>query len=207
MVCAGNKSTDKAVVAQMSTALQSRLIHFELVASVPEFTEYATKEEFDYRIISFVNFMPSKLMDFKPDHSDKTFACPRTYEFLSRLTKGREITAEMAPRIAGTIGSGVGTLFMTFAKEFDRLPKLADIVRDPSSVPIPDEASTKYATISMLIENGNEENIEPIIDYVERFAMELQIVFTRGFNVRHPKLRAQNRYLSKYIQRMLRYLK
>ena len=42
IVAAGNKITDKAVVTQMSTALQSRLIHYELSVSVDDLHEKRT---------------------------------------------------------------------------------------------------------------------------------------------------------------------
>lgn len=67
IVAAGNKATDKAVVVQMSTALQSRLIHYELEMPVSDWTEYAVSKGLDHRVVGYVNYAPSKLMDFNPD--------------------------------------------------------------------------------------------------------------------------------------------
>jgi hypothetical protein len=189
IVCAGNKASDNAVVVKMSTALQSRLIHYELALSTQDWLNWAYAKDLDHRVTGFINFMPDKLMTFDPDHTDETFSCPRTLEFLSKLTKGRDITNKMLPRIAGTIGSGVAIEFICFAQEFDKLPSFSDISTKPDSVKIPDEPSTKYATISMLIQSHTDSTIEKVLQYVERFDPEMQIVFSRAVNAKNPRLR------------------
>ena len=207
IVAAGNKASDKAVVNQLSTALQSRLIHFELEANPNEWTEHALKNGFDHRIISFITYMPSKLMDFRPDHQDKTFPCPRTWEFLSRLIKDKPVLPEHGARIAGTIGQGVAIEFMTFVKEFDRLPKLEDILANPGLVEVPREAGTKYAAISMLIEWLDDNNLSPVLDYVNRYDIEFQIVFSRGANAKMPHLAQKNPRFIQNMRDMARYVR
>ncbi|MGQ0565624.1 MAG: ATP-binding protein [Gemmobacter sp.] len=206
IVAAGNKSTDKAVVNQMSTALQSRLVHYELEVSVKDWMDYAIRSGIDYRITGFINYMPSKLMDFRPDHQDKTFACPRTWEFLSRLIKDQEVSFDIAARVAGTIGSGTGVEFITFAQEFDRLPKLRDILSSPANTPVPAENSTKYATISMLIEHFTDDNLDQMIVYLKRFDIEFQVIFCRGAVTKDRTLRDKSKAFSSYIESMTRYL-
>lgn len=206
IVMAGNKITDKAVVTQMSTAMQSRIIHFELGVSSDEWVEYAYKADIDHRIISFIGYMPSRLMDFRPDHQDKTFPCPRTWEFLSKLIKGKDVNQSTGPRAAGTIGEGVAVEFITFAQEFDRLPKFADIVADPLGAMIPPESSTKYATVSMLIENFTPNTLDPVLEYVQLLDIEMQILFCRGAVVRHPKIREEHTKFIQYLRKMVRYL-
>ena len=206
IVAAGNKMSDKAVVNQMSTALQSRLIHYELEVSTRDWNEFALKAGIDYRILGFLSYMPSRLMDFRPDHQDKTFPCPRTWEFLSRLIKGQDISTRIAPRIAGTIGSGVAIEFITFAQEYDRLPKFRDIVSNPKGVPVPGESSTKYATVSMLVENFDDKTLVPILKYNKGFDIEFQIIFCRGAATRNPRIRDSHEGFGDYMSTMVRYL-
>lgn len=206
VVAAGNKATDNAIVNKMSTALQSRMIHYEIEVSAKDWLEHAIAKAYDYRITSFITYMPSKLMDFRPDHQDHTFPCPRTWEFLSRLLKDRPIGPELGPRVAGTIGQGVAVEFITFAQEFDRLPKLHDILTAPETVPVPPEMSTKYATMSMLIENFTMDNLKNILTYVQKFDIELQIIFSRGAVARNPKIRSEHPEFGQYLVKMVRYL-
>ena len=206
MAAAGNKMTDKAVVNQLSTALQSRVIHYELSEDARAFNEYAHNNDIDFRIISFLSFLPSRLMDFRPDHNDRTFACPRTWEFLSRLIKDCNVDESIRPRVAGTIGNGVADEFITFVKEFDRIPKIEDIVKAPKSIPIPAEMSTKFATVSMLIEHLTEDNVKPVFQYLDRFETEMRILFMRGSVIKHPDLAYENDTFVEKKLELARYL-
>ena len=205
IVAAGNKITDKAVVTQMSTALQSRLIHYELSVSVDDWIEWATKEDIDHRIIGYIHFS-GKLMDFNPDHNDKTFACPRTWEFLNRLIKDKPINNSIGSRIAGTIGSGISVEFITFAQEYSKLPKFIDIIEKPDSVEVPKEASTKYAIVTMLINKAESDNLSKLLIYLKKFPIEMQIIFCRAIIIKAPELRNTNKQFSAYLFDMLDYL-
>jgi len=207
IVAAGNKMSDKAVVNQMSTALQSRIIHFELEVDVAQWLEWALKSGIDYRITGFISYMGTRLMDFRPDHQDKTFPCPRTWEFLSRMVKGKDVSSKIGARVAGTIGYGAAVEFITFAQEYDRLPKFRDILHDPMNTPIPLEMSTKFATMSMLVENFNtDEDLDEVLKYIARFDIEMQVVFSRGAVTRKPKIRSEHPKFGQYMAKMARYL-
>lgn len=206
MVAAGNKITDKAVVNQLSTALQSRVTHYEMDLSLTEFTEYAYETGLDSRIIAFVNYRPTKLMDFRPDHTDVTFPCPRTWEFLSRLIQGDPVTEASGPRVSAAIGEGTAVEFITFVKEFDRLPKYEQIVNDPLNTPVPAEASTKYAAICMLAEAYKTEDLDNILVYIDRFSIEMQVIFGRGAVARNPSIRHAHPGFAKFITKMVKYL-
>lgn len=206
IVAAGNKATDKAVVNQMSTALQSRIIHYELELNVNDWIELAHKQDFDHRVIGYITYQPGQLMDFRPDHQDKTFPCPRTWDFLSRLVKDREVSTKIGARIAGTVGQGAAVGFITFAEQYDKLPRMDAILADPLGIAVPREASTRHATISMLISEADEDNLGKVMEYVDRFDAEFQFVFCRGANLRNPKLRHQNKAFDAHLMKMLRYL-
>lgn len=208
MIAAGNKSTDRAVVNQMSTALQSRMIHYTMEPSVDDFTEHGLKAGFDQRILAFVNEVPSRLMRFNPERAglDKTFPCPRTYEFLSRLIKGKDIQDKHVGRIAGTIGQGTAVEFMTFVKLYGTLPKIADILSNPSAVNVPVEASAKYATMFMMVDHANETNLDPMITYIQKFGLDQQIVFSKATHNKDKTLVEKNKAFSDYVYAMLKYM-
>ncbi|MEY3189127.1 MAG: hypothetical protein RIT41_1662, partial [Bacteroidota bacterium] len=97
-------ATDRAIVNNLSTAMQSRLIHFVMEVSFTEWLEdVAIKDNYDSRLIAFLSMYPKYLMDFRPDHQEKTFCCPRTWEFMNKLIMDEEIVDEDAPLFAGTI--------------------------------------------------------------------------------------------------------
>ena len=77
IVAAGNLESDNAIVQPMSTALQSRMAHLELVVDAKEWVDWASSNGVDHRITSYINFRPDALYTFSPDHTDKTYASPR----------------------------------------------------------------------------------------------------------------------------------
>jgi hypothetical protein len=207
MVAAGNKASDKAVVVKMSTALQSRLVHYELEVSHRDWMDWAIDAGIDYRITGFIEFKPNALMDFNPDHTDKTFSCPRTLEMLSSLVIGRDVSNAILPRVAGTIGKGQGVEFIAFAEEFDRLPSFSKICTDPDAVEVPKEPSTKFATISMLMEKHADGDMDNILKYLKRFAPDFQIIFARGVNAKSPRMRSDHKGFSQFLLSILNSLK
>ena len=194
VVAAGNLMTDKAIVNPMGTAMQSRLVHMEMAVSMTDFVDYAIKAKMDHRILGFLDFQPGKLHQFDPDHNDRTFACPRTWEFASKLIKGKTTDEINLPLLAGTISDGVAVEFHTFIKEYDRLPSFASILNQPETLGIPSEASTRYALTNMLLEKFTEDNFPDVIKYVARFPAEFRTIFLRGVNVRNPKMSRTKAY-------------
>jgi hypothetical protein len=190
IAAAGNLSTDRAIVNNLSTAMQSRVIHLELEVNFEEWLyDVALPEEYDTRIIAYLSQYPSKLMDFRPDHNEKTFACPRTWEFMNRLIKDQPVTAAKAALYSGTLTSGIAVDFTTFTQVYQHLVKIDQVVRDPHGTPIPFDANTKWATISHLMENVNNLNFNEVSTYADRFDLSFKVLFYRFVMVRQPMLR------------------
>ena len=189
IVAAGNLETDNAIVQPMSTALQSRMVHLELTVDAKEWVDWASSHGIDYRITSYINFRPDALYTFSPDHTDKTYASPRTWEFANRVLQVAEPSnPECLPMLAGTISEGVAREFLGFCKIHTNLPKMADIIASPTTIAVPDEPSILYATTGALGNNANEENIGALMKYITRLPIEFQVVTLREVVRRNKKL-------------------
>lgn len=199
IVCAGNLETDNAIVQPMSTALQSRLVHFELAVDHKDWLDWAAENDIDHRITSYINFKPGNLYTFNPDHSDKTYAAPRTWEFVNRLIKGKEVDSpQMLPLIAGTISEGVAREFLGFCKIFERLPKISEIVTAPETVEVPQEPSILFALTGAIAHNADTKNITPLMSFVKRLPVEFQVVCMRE-TVRRNKELLKEAAIQKWI--------
>lgn len=189
IVGAGNLITDRSIVNPLSTAMQSRLIHLEMRIDFNEWLEdVAITEGYDKRILAFLMQYPSKLMDFQPDHDDKTFCCPRTWEFMNKLVQHNEITDDRAPLYAGTISSGVAAEFIQFTKVYDKLLTIEQICNDPLNTPIPDSPSLSWATITHLLDKVDNDNFDLVSTFVNRFTMDFRILFYKYINIKHQNL-------------------
>lgn len=196
IVAAGNLSTDRAIVNALSTAMQSRVVHIELMLDFNEWLEdVAITEGYDPRIIAFLSQYPSKLMDFNPKHQEKTFCCPRTWEFMNRLLKNEPVIKdEDAPMYAGTITSGVATEFITYSKIFTSLVSVDEILKDPANARLPADTAARWATIAIMMERIDEKNFDALATYANRFDLSFRVLFYRASMVRDPELRQHPKF-------------
>lgn len=186
VVCAGNLESDGAIVEPMSTALQSRLIHLEVETNAKDWGTWAQTNGIDHRITSYIEFRPDHVYTFNPDHSDKTYASPRTWEFTHKLLQVTSINRETLPLLIGTLGEGVAREFYGFLQIHENLPKIEEIVKAPNSIAVPTEPSIQFALCGAIAANVTPANCEALLDFVNRLPAEFQIVCVRGMLKRNP---------------------
>ena len=182
IIAAGNLATDKAIVNRMSTATQSRLVHFLLKVEPDAWQKWAAEHNIDHRIRSWIKFKPGCLHMFTPDHDDFTFPAPRTWEFLSRMISKYplDIPKEKLPLMAGTVGEGAAREFYSYSKIFKTLLSIPQIIKDPTGVKVPEEPGTQYALAGSIGHHLTKKNLAPIITFLERMEPEMQILCVQG---------------------------
>lgn len=190
IVAAGNLQTDGAIVNRLSTALQSRMAHLELALDTESFLKWAYANGVDSRITSYLEWKPESIYTFSAQHSDKTYACPRTWDFANRFVKKwAEIPQRKLALLSGVIGQGPAREFMQFCQIYQDLPKMADIVAQPDTAKVSDRPDVNYAVTGAISEHAKETNIDQLVKYVKRLPMEFQYVTMRGMLTRNPNLR------------------
>lgn len=205
IVAAGNLDSDRAITTQQSTAMQSRVVHLEMVADHESFMKHAVKAGFDHRVLGFLEFQPNKLHNFNPDHQDRTFACPRTWEFASKLCKGESESEISLPLLAGTLSDGVAVEFHTFMQEYSKLPSYQKILDEGDKLNVPSAASTCYALVTMILHRHTKETFEDATVFVRRMSPEFQVIYFRGVVARDPTMRRNPAY-TKNIQHLTKFL-
>ena len=190
IVCAGNKATDKAIVNRLSTAMQSRMIHLNLMVDSESWLEWANAHGIDHRVISFIKYRPELLHKFNPSHSDDTFASPRTWEFLSKIILGKEkfsITDHAV--LVGTVGEGPATEFKAFCQVYKDLPTIEDMLNNPGSIQIPNEPGHQYAMTTLISHNANNATIAALMLITMKLPIEFQVVVLKDIYVMAPELK------------------
>lgn len=199
--CAGNLMSDKSIVNPLVTAMQSRLIHLELVCDFDIWLQdVAIAEKYDHRIIGFLSQFNGKLFDFNPSHMEKTFCCPRTWEFMNKLTKDKTVSMDKAAMYAGTVTSGVAVEFIQFCAVYKNLPTIEQICLKPSECPIPGDNNLRWATISMMADKVTEENFGDLAIYANRMTIDFRILFFRMCLMGSAKLRRNPAFVSAAIE-------
>lgn len=199
LVAAGNLETDGAIVEEMSTALQSRMAHIELTIDSDSWVEWAQNNDVHHMITSFIQFKPGQLHTFKADHTDKTYACPRTWEFANRVMKATpDGSANRLPMLAGTLSEGVAREFLTFVKIYDDLPKPAQIMAAPETIKVPTEPSILYALTGTLSHNATPQNFDSLMKFIVRLPVEFQVVTMRE-TIRRNKAMMSHASVQKWV--------
>lgn len=203
MLAAGNLMADNAVVNEMSTALQSRMVHFHIQSDLDSFVAYANKNGLDHRVISYLQFEPDALMDFDPDHNDFTFPCPRTWEFVSRLIKPiKKVESNHVPLLVGTVGKGRAYSFKGFLDVYASLVSIDDVIANPNNANVPTEPTALYAITGTLAHYISDNNADKICTYIDRLPPEFQIITMQNIAARSPELIIQNNHVGKLTNKL-----
>ena len=199
IVAAGNLETDGAIVYPMSTALKSRMLHLEVVVDVQEWLDWAAANLKNHSIPDYVKFKPGNIYTFSADHTDDTYACPRTYEFADRLvtTEGMG-SQDILPLLAGTLSEGIAREYIQFCKIYDRLLKPEQIAADPMGVTVPSEPSILWALTGSISHNITEANAKPMVTFISRMSHEMQMITMREVVRKHKHLK-KNQYVAKWV--------
>lgn len=219
IVLAGNLSTDRAITTDLSTAMQSRVIHLIMETERDDqgiafnwLNDVAFKNNYDDRIIGFHHYTNfDHLNDFRPDHQENTFSCQRTWEFMDRLLIDPDtgdrlpVEAEDIKLFAGTITSGVAASFVNFCEVFGKVPDISDILNHPASADVPDDAASRWAVISMVMGKVTAATFKDISTYVNRFSADFRILFFRSVMARFPQLKGTPEF-GKAMSELARYL-
>ena len=84
------------------------------------------------------------------------------------------------PMYAGTITSGVAADFVTFTKVFKNLVSISEIMKDPSSAPIPGDVNGRWAVVSSMQQHTNAESFEHLAIYANRLPLDMRILYYRS---------------------------
>lgn len=173
IVAAGNDVSHGALAGELGTALQSRVLHIEIELDFKSWMSWAIDNDISQRIRDYLNFAEntgnSKLYTFKADHTDKTFASPRTWEFADKLLKIHGFDDEdIYPLLGGAVSAGVAAEFMQFQLVYANLPKIDDILKGPDWAPVPTELSSVFAMCGTLASAMTVTNASALMKYLNR---------------------------------------
>jgi len=181
VITAGNLSTDKAIVNRVGTAMQSRLIWLEIKVCTKAWHLWANDNDIDHRVKAFLNFKPDSLHKFRPNHEEHTFACPRTWEFMSDVIKPwAEVKVSKLPLLAGTVGEGMGREIYAFTKIYKKIPTIQEIIRNPGQVLLSDDPSLQHAMTGLVSHHMTTANADSLMPFVRRLAIDFQAIVLRS---------------------------
>lgn len=210
VICAGNRVTDKSVAYKMPKALANRLCHFEVESDFQSWLNWATKNNIDLRIIKFLSRRQDLLTSFDPSKDDVAFATPRSWEMLSNVLKAGNFNnlENCFPIVAGLVGSGIATEFVSWCKTNFVIPDIELIVQG-RCYDKPTSTDVTYATIQVMLNyiKSHKTNVMAInncIEYSKTFSPDFTAMFLKELILWDEKMR-HNPLLYGWIARHAKY--
>jgi hypothetical protein len=175
----GNLDTDNAFVQEMPAHTKSRQIHLYVTQDIQEWIEWAIEADLDKRVISYAMSKPTTITKYDPEYVGINYPCARTMEMLSEQIKGAEVTRDLLPLVQGTIGEGVGLEFYNFTQLSDKLPDMKEVLRSPSTAPLPEKMAYKWAMAGIIVEAFSTANAASLMTYLARLPKDYQYIILR----------------------------
>lgn len=180
IIACGNRQKDRSGAQQLVKKFNGRVCMIELEATPEQWVEKAGRLGFDPSVVAYIGRYPASLSKFNPLH--EVSPTPRTWEFVSDTVQGMQLPPSVLLKtIAGYIGKGEAGQFIGFLKNMSKLPDIADIVRAPDTVALPDEPDLQYATVSYVSSKATTKTVGPILQYLDRFPNKELVVFAVRF--------------------------
>jgi len=197
IIAAGNHDSDRAVTTRMSSALKSRFVQvLEFSVNLDDWVDWALGHAIRAEIIAFMRYRPDLLMAFDPTRNEKAYACPRTWEFASRLLNaGMDADIEF-DMLSGTVGAGAATEFIGFLRICRDLPDVDSILRAPDKADVPQDSAVLYALCGCLSRKVNANNAKAAIAYANRLPAEFSVLLVKDIIRMQPTLLKSQAFIS-----------
>lgn len=149
IVCAGNRETDRGVTFRMPTPLANRLVHIDMSTNFDDWQKWAMANDINPDVVGFLSHHKQHLHNFDPKSSDKAFATPRSWAFVSDLLTNDLPESLNTTLVAGTVGEGIAVEFGQHRKFASKMPKPEDVLTGKETKLAIKEMSAMYSlTIS-----------------------------------------------------------
>lgn len=196
IVAAGNREGDRGVTYKMPLPLANRFVHLDMEVNVDDWREWAYKKELDERIISYISFKNEHLFTFDAKSDAKTFATPRSWEYVDSILKSALDADVMLDVISGAVGKEVAVGFLSFIKVMQRLPDI-DAILDSGEGEYSNEVDVLYAlstgVVSKYLKDRDDKKLDNILSYTLKLKSEFAVMIIQdlqrnGIDMMHSKV-------------------
>ena len=89
---------------------------------------------------------------------------------------------------AGIVGHGLVASLFAYITLGNELPSFDDIIKDPAKTRVPSRADAQMIVVYELAARVEEDMMDPVVTYVERFPKEFSVSFAKAACRRDPDL-------------------
>lgn len=188
VLAAGNRSTDRSVVHAMPAALCNRFVHLDYTVDHEDWNNWAIRNNISETTRGYIRMQPGDINVEKIEPGARAFHTPRTWAFADQVINSKLRSEVMLPILQGTIGEGMATKLIGFARDRKNMPDLDKIPLDPDGVAVPDSPSTRYAVLAGLETRTTPKTFPNILKYVSRMSKDFEVVYVTAADRRDPEI-------------------
>ncbi len=183
IIAAGNRENDRGIVYKMPPPLANRFVHFEMEVDFEDWKAWAYSVQIDASIIGFLAYDTSMLFTFDATSNEKSFATPRSWEYVDSIIKSGIDNVLILDSISGAVGREAAIGYISFKKVMKELPNLHSIL-DGTLTELDDDNSKVMMALAIglvnaLIENPSEEAISNVLQFSLQLPGEFSIMLVK----------------------------
>ncbi len=195
IVAAGNREGDRGIVYKMSAPLANRFVHLEMDVHVNDWRNWAFGSGIDERIIAYISYKHEALFGFDPLVNEKSFATPRSWEFVHKVLRSNVHETLLLETIAGAIGRERAVDFLSFLSVATQLPDLQAVLAGTETEQV-DDIEVLYVLTSGLVSaymrQPDTQQLENILSYSLEMKSEFAVLLVQdlqrcGVDMEHSK--------------------
>ena len=152
IAAAGNRESDKGVTYRMPKPLANRFLHYEVRVDYEDWFDWAIKHNIHPDVVGYVTTFKEDLYNFDAGSSERSFATPRSWTFVSDTI--RDVTGfdenEVTDMVDAGIGEGIALKFKAHRAIASQLPNPTDILNGKVKELHTKNISAKYSLTTAL---------------------------------------------------------
>lgn len=178
VIAAGNREGDRGVTNKQPLPLSNRFTHIEVTTDVEAWCEdFAIPNNLPAEGIAFLQFRKELITTFDPKLPHKAFATPRTWTTALEYFADDEMPEIIKQAaIAGSIGEGPAVEFWAFVETWSQMTPMSEIIKNPTTVKLPEGAAMKYAVTMAVSGTMAPDNITQLHMFLKRMSPEFTVL-------------------------------
>lgn len=191
IIAAGNRESDRGIVFRMASPLANRFVHLEMESSVEDWRRWAIDSNINPSIIGFIAHRPDALFAFDKSKESRSFATPRTWEYVHEIIASEPESSLLMPMIAGAIEEELVASFLGFRTVIGDLPDI-DAILDENCNTVPTDAATLHILCSALTirigETTRAKKLNHLLNYTLKLPGEFAVMIIQDLRERGIEL-------------------
>lgn len=186
VIAASNRTSDRSGVTKSLDFVINRRVEIGITDDIESWEDWSFRNGVDPLFITFARQNPAVVFTEGVPEKQGPWCTPRSLVMLNdifnKMKKGDELAPTDATAIeiaSGMIGLAAAQALMAHVKLGQEMPPLEDIIKNPKKTKVPTKPDVMMLVAYSLASRVSVDNVDPIVDYMDRAPKEFAVTFAR----------------------------